>query len=111
MPTLKRFLVVLYDNDGIHYKLCAPEVEAWLDEPTPDEGAEQEPIPDSIQQTTPRDEEDVPVEKTVRVSCGSGDNDRALAAPGLTFTTLRALLGYMQDNAVELTGEYTGCIY
>lgn len=48
---------------------------------------------------------------TVLVTTGSYDNDRALAAPKIDFTSIKKAEQYIKKNNCHLVDEYYGCIY
>lgn len=62
-----------------------------------------------------RDETIPGTDVVVNVTCGSYDNDRALAASAhfteQGFGTIKAALAYIKEQRGELADEYHGCIY
>ena len=109
-----KFLIVLVDNDGMNLTLVHPSAKKWINSDygiAPGKTSIQEKIPDLI-----RLNDDGSVgceEETVRVSIGSGDNDRALALMNMedSFGSVKALFEFIRDNDIELTGEYAGTVY
>lgn len=39
------------------------------------------------------------------------ENDRAMAAPGPSFWSMKDALKYIRDNDIEIESEYEGCLY
>jgi hypothetical protein len=107
---MKKFLIVLSGGGDTVAKLCSPETEGWLHMNPKFEGGHsaEEKIPADVQAGA---DPNHALEETVRVTSGSWENDRALAAPGLSFETLSGALEWVIKNEAELTGEYHGCIY
>jgi hypothetical protein len=47
----------------------------------------------------------------VRVTSGSGDNDRALACPGDAMSSVTAAFKYAKANHIDIVDEYHGMVY
>jgi hypothetical protein len=105
----KKFMIVLTGQGDTHVTLANPEAEEWIDSPYPpmEDGAAYEEIPAAVLAGY----EDEVDETQVMVTRGSGDNDRAMAAPGDTFHSITDAMKYIRKNKIEITGEYHGCIY
>lgn len=47
----------------------------------------------------------------IHVTSGSFDNDRAIAAPGINFDTMKEAHKYAKDNNLEIEDYYEGYLY
>ena len=95
-----RHLVILEGQGDADIGLVTPEQFAWINSPYPRGGR-----PSWI-------EHDPGDGHEVIVTCGSGDNDRALQANKTEFGSMAAVIAYMKKHDLELSPqEFYGCIY
>jgi hypothetical protein len=106
----KMILVSLTDADGeAHVKLCNEAAKAWFESPTPAAGYVEEVIPADVlfgYEDAVEDED-----LLVRVSSGSGKNDRALACPGDAMSSITAAFKYAKTNHIDIVDGYDGMVY
>jgi hypothetical protein len=107
---MKRFLIVLSNGEDMDIKLANPEAEAWIYSVSKDGIAWSETIPDAVIEGH-EEMDGEPINRRIRVSCGSPDNDRALQCPGKSFGSIPELVSYCKTHDIEITNEYVGCIY
>lgn len=106
-------LIQLKDRKSTDFVLVNPRVLDWINQPfAPPPGQRigyDEEVPPSIREKYVELHE----RSTCHVSCGSFDNDRALAAMdmGKSFRSIASLIAYIQASNIEIVGEYEGHVY
>jgi hypothetical protein len=104
----KMILVSLTDADGdAHVKLCNACALEWFNSPYPRTGEEVIPADVLFGFEEAVDDDSL----MVRVTSGSGDNDRALACPGDAMSSVTAAFKYAKANHIDIVDEYHGMVY
>ena len=114
MSNEMKALIVLTDGDGsATYKVVEPEVFTWLTARpnfTHCTGYE-EVLPDDVIREIETHTPNILIPKSVYITIGSYENDRALAAPGTTFTRVMDLMVYLNRVGLTIGREYVGTVY
>jgi hypothetical protein len=112
-PGDKLYLVVLEGGGDITVALVAESVWQWIDLPfeSQDSGYYEDVPPAVLVEAEKHGRLSWFKDGKLRISVGSYDNDRALAAPGLQFDDLESAEAYAAANKVQIEGTYDGCIY
>jgi hypothetical protein len=109
----KLYLVVLEGGGDISVALVAESVWDWID--LPFESAQSgyyESIPPAVlAEAEKHGRLDWFKDGQLRISVGSFDNDRAMAAPGLEFDDVEDAEAYAARHKVTIAGTYEGYIY
>jgi hypothetical protein len=102
---MEKYLIVLTGQGDTYVTLANAAAKDWIEAPRMRGLAWEEEIPAAVLDGHKTEQ------KTATVTCGSHDNDRALACPGKSFDTLVEALEYIRENNIKLVGEFHGCVY
>ncbi len=105
-------LVSLTGQGDHDFKLVSKDVFEWIVSPVvfkPGEHSKEDELPTTVFQEMKKEFGDEPF--GVRISSGSPDNDRALAAPGQRFSSMNELLQHLKEHGLEIAETYEGFIY
>jgi hypothetical protein len=93
-------LVILQGGGDTTIKLVTKDQFLWINQPY------------SVGKASSWTERDPSDDHEVNVTCGSGDNDRALQANGLEFESMVAAFAFAKQHGHLISPEeFCGCIY
>lgn len=109
----KLYLIVLEGGGDITVALVAGSVWQWIDLPfDSSESGYYEDVPAAVlAEAAKHGSASRFPDGKLRISVGSYDNDRAMAAPGLQFDDVESAEAYAAANEVKIEGTYEGYIY
>lgn len=102
--------LIILSGGGDTFVTMAPAAALdWINSPVPSSGGRDEVIPAEVRQGY--EDDYVEIGTTVYVTCGSGDNDRALVVQGDEFDSVTEAIQAAANNGYEVIGDFIGNIY
>jgi hypothetical protein len=102
-----KYLIILNGQGDTDVILAEAAAQSWITGPAPrfSRGAVKEKIPATVISTHKVGS------KTIEITIGSYENDRALQCPGDHFGSVKDALEFVKKNGHNVVDEYHGCIY
>ena len=108
----KMYLINLSGGGDTTKSLVTEDVWNWINSGyNSDKSSYYEDLSEPIKEQMKLHNKYAPNCSSIMVTIGSYDNDRAIQAPGIEFSSTKELMKYIKENDIEIVEEYEGCIY